>query len=98
MWFMVMGTVGLMVMLLVLAHLSRHFGAVAKRPPHYRFFYLAIIVVLIGLGFRILLDDGQGIVHAGDALVYDMCLFIGILIAVLTAWRYWGWLLYEREP
>lgn len=93
----------LIVLLWVMAQISRRFGEVTHRAPIYRGFYVAL--ALVGLPFVIrLLAIGLTEEDCADlggnelgAVLYDLPLLIGITLAVLIAWRYWGWLVYARE-
>ena len=93
----------LMIALWVLAQISRRFGEVTHRPPLYRGFYVAMVLMSLPLVVRLLalgltesdLDTLGG--NAVEALAHDGPLAVGITIAVVVAWRYWGWLVYARD-
>lgn len=86
----------LIMMLWVMAQISRRFGEVTHRPPLYRGFYAAIVLILIPLGVR-LLAIGHSIESSLEAVLYHVPLGISLSLAVIIAWRYWGWLVYARE-
>ncbi|MBI5959361.1 MAG: hypothetical protein HY866_11540 [Chloroflexi bacterium] len=93
----------LMVILWVMAQISRRFGEVTHRPPLYRGFYVALGLMFFPLVVR-LLSIGQSepkLRESGHnslgALAHDIPLAVGITLAVVIAWRYWGWLVYARE-
>lgn len=85
----------LMISLWVMAQISRRFGEVTHRPPLYRGFYVALALLAGPVAVRLLLigvDSDTGTLD----LVYDVTLAISISVAVIVAWRYWGWLIYTR--
>ncbi len=90
------GPISLIVALLVIALLSQRLGAVTKRPPHYRWFYVAMGLIGVSILSRLLalgqaVDDSQR-----TALVESVPLAAAVTISVLVVWRYWGWLLNEQ--
>ncbi len=93
----------LMLMLWVMAQISRRFGEVTHRPPLYRVFYVAMALMIFPLGVRLLaigVADDQQADWGGnslEALLHDLPLALGISLGLFTAWRYWGWLVYARE-
>ena len=93
----------LMIALWVLAQISRRFGEVTHRPPLYRGFYMAFGLMLCPLTVRLLAIGLTATEHAerggnsAGAALYDLPLALGMTLAVVVAWRYWGWLLYARE-
>ncbi|NDJ77675.1 MAG: hypothetical protein GYB65_15595 [Chloroflexi bacterium] len=93
----------LMFSLWVLAQISRRFGEVTHRPPLYRGLYVAIALLLSPLAVRLLAlsmseDDSADLGgNALGALMHDLPLAISITLAVVIAWRYWGWLVYAPE-
>ncbi len=93
------GAIGLMIMLWVVAQISRRFGEVTHRPPLYRFFYVALALLVLPLVVR-LLAVGQADRAGTDALawlLHDIPLALGLTLALGTAWQYWGWLVYAHE-
>lgn len=93
----------LMLGLWVLAQISRRFGEVTHRPPLYRGFYIAMGLLAFPLIARLLaigLTDQQigDLGHnAPEALLHDIPFAGGVTLALIIAWRYWGWLVYARE-
>jgi hypothetical protein len=93
----------LIIMLWVMAQISRRFGEVTHRPPLYRGFYGAMVLMAFPLVMRLLAigltekerKDWGG--NSLEALSHDLPLALGITLAVFIAWRYWGWLIYARE-
>ena len=94
---------GLMIMLWVMAQISRRFGEVTHRPPLYRGFFVALGLTLFPLLARLLAmglteDERANLGSAAlAALAYDLPLALGITLSVIITWRYWGWLVYARE-
>jgi hypothetical protein len=90
------GPLSIIVVLIVMAQLSHRLGAVTKRAPLYRAFYVSAILI----GFSILsrvLSIGSGAEFDYDlAVLYDVPLVIGLVLGVIVAWNYWSWLLSER--
>jgi uncharacterized membrane protein YphA (DoxX/SURF4 family) len=86
----------LIMMLWVMAQISRRFGEVTHRPPFYRGFYGAMVLLLVPLGVRLLAIGGSGD-STIEELLYNLPLVISMTLAVIIAWRYWGWLVYARE-
>jgi hypothetical protein len=87
----VIGPVSFCVALIILAALSQRIGAVTKRPPLYRWFYVCVGLLLFGIVFRL-----GGNVTGDAALLYTVPVVVALLLAVMVAWVYWGWLLNER--
>lgn len=93
----VIAPLSLVIVLLGLMMLSRRLGSVSKRRPLYRIYYIGITFVTLGGLLRVLWMDSSGRLDAGIALFHDFPLFLGLLIGVVVAWRYWAWLLTERD-
>jgi hypothetical protein len=99
----VMAPLALMFSLWVMAQISRRFGEVTHRPPYYRGFYVAMVMMLGPLAVRLLAtglgtDDGNEL--GGDTLwtlLHNLPQALGFTLASVLAWRYWGWLVYTRE-
>lgn len=93
----------LIIMLWVMAQISRRFGEVTHRPPLYRGFYVAMALMLFPLVVRLLAiglaDDARKDLggNSVEALFHDLPLALGVTLGVIVAWRYWGWLVYARE-
>lgn len=94
--FSLLGPVSIVILLLALASLSQRLGAVTRRRPYYRLFYVSAVLVALSVALRVLYHAGAGL-DGQAALLYDLPLAVGLLIAVVVAWHYWGWLLYEQE-
>ncbi|NWF70213.1 MAG: hypothetical protein HXY40_14095 [Chloroflexi bacterium] len=96
------GPVSLVLLLLLLAHLSRRLGRATQAPAYYRLFYLAALLVLVGVLARLwnILTGVTINLTAEDNLVwvllYNGAPAAGLTLGLVTTWRYWSWLLAER--
>ena len=93
----------LMFALWVLAQISRRFGEVTLRPPHYRALYISMGLMSLPALVRLLTigsSDDQLADLGGDsfeAILHDLPFALAIVLAIVIAWRYWGWLIYANE-
>jgi hypothetical protein len=101
-----LGTISLIFLFFILARLSQKFGAVTKMAPYYRWLW-------VGLGFLGIALIAQflriGVLLAKQAstlwldtpafylITYHLPMAIGITISLIVTWRYWSWLLTERD-
>jgi hypothetical protein len=91
------GPASIIVALIVLAALSQRLGAVTKRTPLYRWFFVSVVLIGVSVMSR-LVNVGASDAAGRDVLVAildDLSLAIGLSLAVIVAWRYWSWLLSE---
>lgn len=91
------GPASIILALVVMASLSRRLGEVTRRPPLYRWFFVGAALVGLSMVLRLVKLDSSGQLGTQAALFYDVPLVGGLLISVIVAWRYWGWLLYEQD-
>ncbi|MBX3080212.1 MAG: hypothetical protein KF716_01175 [Anaerolineae bacterium] len=91
-----LGALALAISIAILGVLSKRLGEVTRTPPYYRWFYVSSAVILGGILGRVIFTLQVGSLDAQAALLYDIPLVIGLLIAVLAMGIYWGWLLGER--
>ncbi|MCC7450480.1 MAG: hypothetical protein IT324_23885 [Anaerolineae bacterium] len=91
--FGLIGPASMIVALIVLALLSQRLGAVTKRAPIYRWFYVSVVLIAVSIVGRLFAPDA---LDYRAALLYDVPLALGLTLAVVIAWRYWSWLLSER--
>ena len=87
------GPASMIVALIVLALLSQRLGAVTKRAPIYRWFFVSAVLIGFSIVARLFAPDA---LDYRAALLYDVPLALGLTLAVVIAWRYWSWLLSER--
>lgn len=101
-----LGTLSVLILFYILAKLSERFGSVIKMRPQYRYYYVALVLLLIGW-------IAQLLVMAADLmpanvqtwllsswfvlLVYYVPVTIGVTIGLVITWRYWSWLVMERN-
>lgn len=87
------------VMLIVLGILSHRLGRVMHAAPYYIGFYVAAALVGAGVVIRIirLTEDASIPDNATMTLIYHALIASGITLGVIIAWRYWSWLLAERD-
>ena len=100
------GTLSIIVLFYILAKLSERFGSVIKMPPIYRYFYLAILLLLVSYVTNLLVV--RTIITPEDSptwltaqwflfLAYHLPMAIGLAIGLIITWRYWSWLITERN-
>ena len=93
----------LIVLLWVMTQISHRFGEVTHRPPIYRGFYVSMGLLLFPLVVRVVaigLSEEDRAELGGNslgAMLHDLPLAAAIILALVVAWRYWGWLIYARE-
>ncbi len=101
-----LGTVSLIFLFFILARLSEKLGAVTKMAPHYRWFWVGqgfLAIALIGQFLRIGVSLTQQASYpwldtpAFYLIAYHLPMAIGITISLVVTWRYWSWLLTERD-
>ncbi len=100
------GTLSIIVLFYITAKLSERFGSVIKMSPIYRYFYLAILILLVSymtnllvVGIIITPEDSPAWLAAPWFLLlaYHLPLAIGVTIGLIVTWRYWSWLITERN-
>ena len=89
-----LGPVSVIVALVVIAQLSQRLGAVTKRPPIYRWFYVSVGLIAVSVLERVIALFAPNAFNMD--LLYDIPFATALVIAVVIAWRYWSWLLSER--
>jgi hypothetical protein len=89
--------------LVVIASLSRRLGSVTRTSPYYVWLYVAAFMLCISVLAR-LLNLGRGLDVAATLHEHLLWVFIykglpalGITLGVIVTWRYWSWLLAERD-
>jgi len=101
-----LGTLSILLVLYILAKLSERFGSVIKMRPRYRYYYLALIFLFIGWLAQLLVlaadltpANIQNWLNSPWFLLmaYYVPLTIGVTIGLVITWRYWSWLVAERN-
>jgi hypothetical protein len=105
-WSGLFGLLGLSsigVALLVMGLLSKRLGSVTRAPRYYLGFYVATLMVALSLLAR-LLNVGRGVAAVavlnrdlGWVLLYNGIPALAITLGLFVGWRYWSWLLAERN-
>ncbi len=93
-----LGPVSIMILLVVIGLLSKRLGEQTHAKPYYLGFYVAALLMLISAATRIL----SAILNVPDddirwIVVEDGLPALALTMGVLIAWRYWSWLLAERD-
>lgn len=102
-WLALLGMISVSVALAVMGALSQHLGRVTHAWPYYVGLYTSAGLVLVGIVCRIGIVSGQLAVsgdlqqNIGWVLVYHGVPALGLTLGVVIAWRYWSWLLAERD-
>jgi hypothetical protein len=95
-----LGPLSFAVALMVMGALSRRLGAQTHARRYYVGFYAAAILMLISFVAQ-LIDAFSLLPHnEGDllwVLLNEGLPAIAVTIGVILAWRYWSWLLAERD-
>jgi len=101
-----LGTFSLIVLFFILARLSEKLGAVTKMAPHYRWFWvglgflvIALIAQFLRIGVLFAKQDSNLWLDTPEfyLITYHLPMAIGITISLVVTWRYWSWLLTERD-
>lgn len=99
-----LGTVSLILLFYILAKLSERFGAVVKMSPLYRYYYLSLVLALIGSTTHLISAradlTSENIPNWFTEpwfllLAHHLPLAIGATIALYITWHYWSWLITE---
>ena len=100
------GTLSLIVLFYILAKLSEKFGSVIKMTPLYRYYYLAIGFLVIVYFTNWLVITASLTPETTPAwftapwflfLAFHLPRAIGVTISLVVTWRYWSWLILERN-
>lgn len=100
-WLGLLGPVSVCLMLVLLGLLSRRFGRVTGAAPWHLGFYIAALLIAISITVRaanLQVDAAQHVERSWEwLLLYDGLPAIGVTLGLAVAWRYWSWLLAERN-
>ena len=100
------GTLSIILLFYILAKLSERFGSVIKMPPIYRFYYWAIPILgvvyvtnLLVVRTIIIPENSWAWLAAPWFLLlaYHLPMAFGVTIGLIVTWRYWSWLITERN-
>jgi len=102
--FALAGLLSMSLALIVMGILSRRLGQVTRARPFYRGFYLAAAMVFAGVIFRVI-HLINGVAEVADlsqnttmwVLLTNGMPALGLTLGLVVAWRYWSWLLAERD-
>lgn len=72
---------------LVIASLSRIFGAAKKQKPFYKLFYVASLIMTVAMVLSLLGMDLAAAAHA--AVILDV---VGLVMGCAVTYFYWEWL------
>lgn len=102
-WLELLAPLSIAAALVVTGLLSRRFGKATRAAPYYVGFFVASALVAVGVVIRL----GNLILWHLDAavlsrepmwvLLYSGLPALGVTMGVVIAWRYWSWLLAERD-
>jgi hypothetical protein len=99
-------TASLLALFFILSKLSERFGSVVKMKPFYKGYYVGFVFLGVGLLTHLLIaganlkpDDVPAIIHNSWFLLiaYHLPLAIGVTIGLIVTWRYWSWLVTEKN-
>jgi lipopolysaccharide export LptBFGC system permease protein LptF len=100
------GTISIIFLFFILARLSEKLGAVTRMPAYYRWFgvgigFLGIALISQLLRITVSLTGQTSYPVLNDPLfylaTYYLPMAIGVTIGLAVTWRYWSWLLTERD-
>ncbi|MCB9452634.1 MAG: hypothetical protein H6672_14445 [Anaerolineaceae bacterium] len=98
-----LGGVAIAIALLVLGLLSKRLGSVTRTPPYYIGLYIAAGLMFMSTLARMVdLDYTSAEIEALSQDPAAIVLYVGlpalaVTIGVVVTWRYWSWLLAERN-
>jgi hypothetical protein len=101
-----LGIVAVIFLFFILARLSEKLGAVTRMPPYYRWFWIgmgflgiALIAQLAYISVSLTEQPSHWLLSGSlfYLVTYHVPLAIGVTIGLVVTWRYWGWLLTERD-
>ncbi|PJF29821.1 MAG: hypothetical protein CUN52_06420 [Phototrophicales bacterium] len=94
------GMMAIAILLMVLGLLSRRLGRVTRSNRYYGIFFMATILMLIGVGGRFWVfihTDTNSYDNLWWIMIYNGAPALGLTLGVIVAWHYWSWLLAERD-
>jgi len=101
--FGLLGTLGILIVLIIMGLLSRRLGLATRAKPHYLVFFAAAALTGISLIAHVVnlisgatAADGLP-ADAGWVLLLNGLPALAVTLGLYSAWRYWSWLLAERD-
>ena len=100
------GTISVMFLFFILARLSEKLGVVTRMPAYYRWFWvgigflgIALISQLMRITVSLTEQTSYPLLNAPLVylVTYHVPMAIGVTIGLAVTWRYWSWLLTERD-
>lgn len=97
------GQLAIAFVLIILGLLSKRLGTATRAKPKYIGFYFAAGFMLVGVVLRLVngflrwFPDDTLQYSLEWVLVYNGLPAVGITLGVIFGWRYWSWLLAERD-
>jgi hypothetical protein len=101
-----LGLLSVIFLFFILARLSEKLGAVTRMAPYYRWFWVGTGFLAVGLLSQLACISASLTGQSGNGLfasplfylvTYHIPLVIGVSIGLAITWRYWSWLLTERD-
>jgi hypothetical protein len=93
------GPISIVVLLVIFGKLSYRLGRVMHASPYYIGFYVAASMISAAVVIRVIwLFEYNG--TADDTVwtfIYYALFASGVTVGLVIAWRYWSWLLAERD-
>jgi hypothetical protein len=100
------GSLSVIFLFYILARLSEKLGSVTKMSPLYRGYYIAQIFVgiafmaqLLQASFRLSPESAPSWLGSlqFSVIAHQVPLSIGVTISLIITWKYWSWLVTERN-
>lgn len=91
----IVGLVAVSIALVVLGLLSQRMGSATQVPPYHIGLFAAALLVLGGVLARLIEPTPEPTLFW--TLMYNGLPALGVTLGVIVAWRYWSWLLAERN-
>jgi hypothetical protein len=101
-----LGTIAIIFLFFILARLSEKLGAVTRMLPCYRWFwagigFLGIALISQFLRISVSLTGQTSYPWLNSSpfylVTYYLPMAVGVTIGLAITWRYWSWLLTERD-
>lgn len=100
-WLSLIAPLAVLIMMITLAFLSRRFGSVTQAKPYYWGFFVGAVFVILAAaarGYILWLEHHRELYdNTVWTLIYNGLMAAGVITGLISAWRYWSWLLAERD-